>query len=251
MTRNVLAHSAGRRTLVALIVALSTAGCGTGSGGPGGTAPANASGKVGDGQAAAPTVPGVPLTPAERRMREQSQAFQRTVWEGAMLGTGSGLLMAILTGHELAVLSGAPAGGLAGSYVAHKQRQYSNKEDLVNAMIADVRKSNEETQSFITSVREVIAEDQRRLATVQQQVSQGAATAAELASARRRMADNRAVIAQAGQGARERHAMFQGAEREFRAAHPDTNTTPMQQQIEAFNDNIKTLDRLAQGVADA
>jgi hypothetical protein len=249
MKRDFVAHSTGGRAVITLILALSTAGCATGGGGQatGQSALGKPSDKVGSGQAAAQSVPGVPLTPAERRMREQSQAFARTVWEGTMVGSSSGGLMAIVTGNELSSLGGGTAGGaagaLAGSYVARKQRQYSEKEDLLT--------SNEETQSFIASVREVIDEDKRRLASVQQQVRKGAATAAELESTRRRIADNQAVIAQAGKGAREKQAMFQGAEREFRAKHPGTNTAPMQQQIEAFNQNINTLDSLARSVSAA
>ncbi|WP_295391798.1 hypothetical protein [uncultured Thiodictyon sp.] len=188
-------------------------------------------------------------------MREQSRAFDKTVWEGSLVGAGTSGLMAFLTGHELVALAGAgvggAAGGLAGSYVAQKQKRYADKEDLLEAMTADVRQSNEETQSFIASVREVIDEDKRRLAAVQEQVRKGAATQAALESTRRHIADNRAVIAQASKGARERQAMFQGAERQFRTGNPGTNTARMQQQLDAFSQNIKTLDSLAQSVSAA
>ena len=99
-------------------------------------------------------------------MRAQSQAFDKTVWEGALIGGAStSLLMAVLSGQELAMLgggAGAAAGGLAGSYVANKQKQYSNKEDVLNSMTADVRQSNADSRALIASVRAVIDEDKRR-----------------------------------------------------------------------------------------
>jgi hypothetical protein len=197
----------------------------------------------------------VSLTPVERRMREQSQAFQRTVWEGALLGAGTtSLLAAFLTGQEMAMLAGgagATAGGLGGAYIANKQKMYATKEAVLESMTADVRKSNLDTESLIASVREVIAEDRRRLAALQRQVSRSEAAGAALAAERRRIADNRAVMKQASQGAREKLSMFQGAERQYRQSNPGTNTARMQQQLNAFNQSIQSLDGLVQSVSAA
>lgn len=258
MRRFFIAHSLTVPLTIALMVVLSTAGCAT----PGGvdrgttdTATGSSSDSDGNSQAPAQTAAAESLTPAERRMREQSKAFQKTVWEGALIGAGTTGLIALLIGEETAMLAsllgGGAAGGLAGSYVAHKQKQFSNKEDVLNSMIADVRKSNAETQEFIASVREVIAEDQRRLAAVEQQVRKGQATQAELDSTRRRIADNKKVITQAGQGARERQGMFQGAEKIYHRNHPDSDTGGLQRELDAFNNNIKTLEALAKSVSTA
>ena len=196
------------------------------------------------------------LTPAERRMRQQSRAFQRTVWEGALIGAGAGTLYGVIRGERAAdvardALIGGAAGGLAGLYVAHLQQQYASKEDQLAAMTADVQKSNQETQAFIASVREVIAEDQRRLAAVEQQVRTGQATQAQLQATRRQIAANRQVVAQAGKGAREKAAMFAGAERQYSKDHPGADTARMQRELDAFNKNVKTLDGLAQSVSVA
>ena len=250
MKKFTLAPTAADRAAATLLVAFSIVGCATP---PKGEQAAALPG-VGSGgsEAAAPSTAATPLTPAERRLRDQSHAFARTVWEGSLLGVGASGLMAFLTGQELVMLAGGgAAGGLAGSYVAHKQRQYSKQEEVLDAMIADVRKSNEETEALIASVQEVIAEDQRRLAEVQQQVRKGEATQAALDSTRRRIADNRAVIVQAGNGAQEKQAMFQGAERQYREANPGTNTARMQQELNAFSQHIKTLDSLVQRVTAA
>ena len=217
--------------------------------------PASSAASGGEASVSAQGGEAVSLTPVERRLREQSQAFQRTVWEGALLGAGAtSFLTAFLTGQELVMLAGgagATAGGLGGAYIANKQKQYSSKEEVLEAMTADVRKSNEETESLIASVREVIAEDKRRLAALQSQVKRSEATRAALEVERRRIADNRAVMKQASQGAREKLSMFQGAQRQYRKSNPDTNTTRMEQQLNAFNQSIQSLDGLVASVSAA
>ena len=196
------------------------------------------------------------LTPAERRMREQSRAFQKTVWQGALIGAGAGAALGLIRGDDTkgvltkAAIGGA-VGGLAGVYVAHKQRQYSDKEDQLESMIVDVRKSNTETEQLIASARQVIAEDKRRLAAVEQRYRSGKATEAELAQTRQRIADNQAVIAQASTGAREQYQMFQGAEREFRQKNPGTDTATLKRELDNYNQRIETLDGLTETVAVA
>jgi len=196
------------------------------------------------------------LTPAERRMREQSQAFQKTVWQGVLIGAAAGTLWGVVQGDKgtdllQKALIGGAVGGLAGAYIGHKQNQYSSKEDQLDSMIADVRQSNQETEELIASVREVIAEDKRRLADVQKRYKKGQATEAEVASTRKRVADNRQVVAQAGKGAREKYGMFQGAEREFGKQNPGTSTAEMSKELGTFNQQIETLDKLAGSISVA
>ncbi|TVQ89731.1 MAG: hypothetical protein EA400_06985 [Chromatiaceae bacterium] len=194
---------------------------------------------------------GATLTSAERRLRDQGQAFHRTVWEGALIGAGAGALWGVLRGDKAKdvlqkAMIGAAAGGLAGAYLAHVQQRYSKQEDQLEAMIADLREDNTRTEAFIVSVREVIAEDRRRLAAVRARQRQGQATAAELAAAQRRASENRMVIAQASAGAREKQAMYQGAVREFRRTNPGADG--LQQELDAFNRNLRTLDALAESI---
>jgi hypothetical protein len=196
------------------------------------------------------------LTPAERRMREQSRAFQRTVWEGVLIGAGAGTLWGVIQRDDAKdvlkkALIGGAVGGLAGAYIAHKQKQYSSKEDQLDSMITDVRKSNRETEQLIASAREVIAEDKRRLAAVEKRHKAGQATEADLKATRARVSENQAVVAQATKGAREKSTMFEGAERAYREQNPGTNTAPLQSEINAFNQQIETLDGLADTISMA
>jgi hypothetical protein len=248
----------GGRVAIAIIALLTTTKCvSTGDiQGMVGAAPGWISNIPGSNQTTAETTSSASLTPAEQRLREQSHAFQKTVWEGALVGAGAGTVYGVIRGDKGTdllrdVLIGGAVGGLAGAYVAHKQEQYSSKEDQLDSMIADVRKSNQETEELIASVRQVIAEDKKRLAAVEQQVRKGQATQADLDGTRRRIADNQAVITNARTGAREKLAMFRGAEQQFRRDHPGANTGGMQRELDTYNKNLATLDGLAGHVAVA
>lgn len=189
-------------------------------------------------------------------MRDQSRAFQRTVWEGVLIGASAGTIWGLIERDDAKdvltkALIGGAVGGLTGAYIAHLQKQYSTKEDQLDAMIADVRRSNQETEALITSVQQVIAEDRRRLTSVQKRYQTGEATEAELASTRRRIEDNQAVVHQAAKGAREQYGMFQGAEREFREQNPDTDTGNLRRELDAYNQQIDTLDGLADSISVA
>jgi hypothetical protein len=208
------------------------------------------------GSKAAATTLDSSLTPSEQRLRRQSQAFQRTVWEGALIGASAGALLGVLQGKDTQgilqrVLIGGAVGGLAGAYIANKQKQYSNKEDQLDSMIVDVRQSNKETAELIASARQVIDEDKRRLASVQKRYKAGQSSEADLGDARRRVSENKAVVTQATKGAKEKYSMFEGAEREYRQQHPETDTGRMQSELKAYNQQIQTLDGLANTVAAA
>jgi hypothetical protein len=197
-----------------------------------------------------------PLTASERRMREQGRAFDRTVWEGVLIGAGAGTVWGLINRDDASdvakkALIGAAVGGLTGAYIAHVQKKYATQEDQLDAMTTDVRQSNRETDALIASAREVIAEDRRRLASAQRRYGAGQITESELTAARQRAEENKAVIDRAVTGAREQYSMFEGAEREFRRSNPTTDTGELQRELDAYNSQIDTLDGLADSIAVA
>ncbi len=241
--------------IIALATGLLTAGCVT-TGDIQGLATTGLSTLTGSMQPQTPTASSASLTPAEQRLRRQSNAFRKTVWEGVLIGAGAGTLWGVIQGDEakdvlLKAAIGGAVGGLAGAYIASKQKQFSSKEDQLDAMIADVRRSNQETEELIASARQVIAEDKKRLAAVEQRYRKGQASQSEVASMRSRITDNQAVIAQASKGAHEKQTMFQGAERRYRQDNPGTDTGRMQQELAAYSRKLNTLDSLAGSVAVA
>jgi outer membrane lipoprotein SlyB len=201
-------------------------------------------------------VPASELTVAEQRMRRQSEAFQRTVWEGALTGATAGAVFQGWLAHGIkgaasAAGIGGAAGGLSGAYLAKKQREFAEKEDQLESMIGDVQRSNREAEALIATIREVIAEDRARLAAVESRYRAGQAKEAELVAARRRIDANRAVVQSAVRGAREQRAMYAGAEVGYRTANPKANTAALTQQLEAYQQNIDTLGELADTIVAA
>jgi hypothetical protein len=222
----------------------------------GGTVPMVGGGMTLADQDAASGVDDAALSPAERRMRQQSRAFQRTVWEGALIGAGAGALWGALAGDDTkGILTktaiGGAVGGLAGAYVATKQKEFASAEDQLDAMIADVQQSNREAEALIASIRTVVAEDRRRLAAVEQRHRAGQATEAELAATRKRVEANRAVARDAAKGAREQYAMYSNAERSYRAQNPSVGTDGLKRELNSYRQQIETLDDLADSMTVA
>lgn len=132
------------------------------------------------------TDPGRPLTPAELRMRQQTNDFNRTLAEGvavgaltgAAAGAGIGALAggnnrgsAALIGAGIGALVGSLAGYAAGSYYAKKKGKYADQEQLLDSMIADVQADNQKTQALVQDARTVAAADNQKLDKIKRDVA--------------------------------------------------------------------------------
>lgn len=136
------------------------------------------------------------LTPAEQRMREQSSTFDvKTSLQGCAAGAVAGALLGMLSKGDRSnnVMIGAAAGcgvGLAANaYVQTKRNSYQNEEQRMASMIADVRADNARLAGLISSSKEVIAADKRKLAQVDKAYRQKSISASQ---ARRDLAGVRA-----------------------------------------------------------
>ena len=122
--------------------------------------------------------PGRPLTPAELRMRQQSNDFNRTLVEGvavgalggAALGAGIGAAAggnnrgsSAALGALISAAVGTLAGYAAGSYYAEKKGQYADQEQVLDAMIADARADNLKTEALLRDSQTVAAADIQKL----------------------------------------------------------------------------------------
>lgn len=196
------------------------------------------------------------LSPEERALREQARRFDRTVWQGVMIGAVAGGAIGVLAGGDArgaaeGVMVGAAVGAIAGVYVAGMQKRYADKEDQLQAMTADVQTANRETEALIADVRKVIEEDRRRLAAVQAQIGRGQATQAQLIQERGRAAGNRRVVEQALQGGRDRYRVFQSAEGKFRQANPGVATAGLTKALDSYQSRLNALDSLATSMKQA
>ena len=122
--------------------------------------------------------PGRPLTPAEMRMRQQANDFDRTLAEGiavgaiggAAAGAGIGALAggdnrgtSALIGAGIGAVLGSLAGYTAGSYYAKKKGQYTNQEQLLDSMIADARADTQKAEAQFRDSQTIAAVDKRKL----------------------------------------------------------------------------------------
>lgn len=118
----------------------------------------------------------VPLTSAERRMRQESGVFSASNVQGCLTGAiGGALLAALLTdrgkdrrGRNMAIGAAVGCGVGVGvnSYVQTQRTQYRNNEARMRVMIADARRDNEKLARLIGTSKEVMAEDRRRIAAI-------------------------------------------------------------------------------------
>ena len=191
------------------------------------------------------------LSETERRMREQSRRFDKTVWQGMLLGAVAGTVVGVVAGGDTedavgGAIVGASIGAIAGMYVASKQRQYATLEDQIESMTNDIQASNREAERLIESARLVLAEDRRRLSAVNASIHRGQATEKALAQERARAWGNRKVIEKAAQGARDQQLVFQSASQSLTENQaPAAGTPGLERALEAYQHNIEALDEIA------
>lgn len=193
-------------------------------------------------------------TPAEAALRRQAQPFSKTSMQGCVAGAAAGALLGLLVdsmqndgrrnSRRDKVLIGAAGGCAAGMaanvYVQNQRNRYYSNEARLNAMIADVRADNERIAGLIATTRQVIADDQRRIAEVKRQYRDKqislAAARAELA----RVQENRRLLGNTIAGVKERQENWsEVAAIERRAG---ANTTQLDAEIRQLKNKVSVLE---------
>lgn len=132
-------------------------------------------------------------------MRQQAEVYNQTVLEGCAVGIGTGALAGFLAGRSLTSTAvGAGAGAVigcgAGWYIAKLQEGHADKEQQLDAMIADVRADNERVAGLVESAHQVIAKDKAKIDQIDRDLASGKIS---MESARSEMAnvdDNRRYL---------------------------------------------------------
>ncbi|WP_293324134.1 glycine zipper domain-containing protein [Parvibaculum sp.] len=195
------------------------------------------------------------MSPAERTMHERSEAFNRTIWEGAAMGAVGGAIMGILIGRDaksaaIGAAAGALAGGLAGNYLANKQQQYAHKEQQLDAMIADVHTKNVQAKQMVSALEDVVAEDRKRLALANKQYEDGLIKKAEYDREIKDVKDNRAYIDSQIADARKQHKVFKDAGNEFQKANPGTDMKKYDSEVEELGRRIDYMAKVSDEISD-
>ncbi|MCB2100624.1 MAG: hypothetical protein KDE22_07125 [Rhodobacterales bacterium] len=185
-----------------------------------------------------------PMTAQEASLREQNDAFNRTVAEGAMMGALAGALIGGLIagnarGAAIGAGVGALAGGASGYYVAQQQRNYANEESRIDAMVADVRADNERTAQYLSTAQQVIANDRRKLAELNRQYAAKTISLQEGQAKLSRVKDNQKVMRETLTGLRKKRDEYVYAANQSRNK---TNTRQMDREIALMEHNISTLE---------
>lgn len=196
------------------------------------------------------------LTQSEEQLREQGRKFDKTVWQGALIGAVAGTLIGAVAGGDAkdavgGAIIGGSIGALAGMYVANKQKLYASAEDQLDSMISDVRASNRDTEVLIADANTVLAEDRRRLAAIQARHHRGQATEEELTQERARVWGNRKVVEKAALGASDQYRMFEGAKSDFEKKNPGSSAQSLDRELGAYRRNLEVLNNIAASMAKA
>ena len=121
-----------------------------------------------------------------------AQFFSQSGLQACALGGGAGALICALSDANnktacmlTAAVIGCGVGMGANYYLDQRRSQYANTEQRLDATIADVRKDNQQLQQLTQTARNVMADDQRKLAQIQRDM---ASNRLQLAQARQELA---------------------------------------------------------------
>lgn len=191
-------------------------------------------------------------TTAERQLNQQVSLFSKSNLQAcATVGlglAGAELLRATLTGDKvrgerlaIAGVIGCGVGVGVNSYVQTQRQRYSSNEARLNAMIADVRKDNQKLAALIASAEQVIADDKRRIAMLEQANRTQAVSVAEARAELDRVRANRDQVAAALEAAQERESDWSEISREERQV--GANTRALDAEIERMEGKVAQLER--------
>ncbi|HIP23401.1 MAG TPA: hypothetical protein EYG79_07410 [Rhodobacteraceae bacterium] len=151
------------------------------------------------------------LSAEEAELQRRSNALQKTIIEGAATGAAAGAALSLANGGNnfwRNVLVGAAVGGLAGSYVASLQRNFSDRESQLKQARSDIKATNTDVAATLSIMRTVqrreIAEVNQLRAALAAGRTDSASLAARISVAEANLADMEGAI----DGAENRAAEF-------------------------------------------
>jgi uncharacterized protein YcfJ len=197
----------------------------------------------------------VVLTPAELRLREEKKRFDSTmiggVLQGAMVGAAVGALATLFAGgNSKDAVKGAAIGAVAGGAIGgvdgyHKAKLQQAKMDEVAAIqsaTADVHADSAKLQALLDTSTAVVNEGTQRLAVLSADVSAKQKSVAEADAARKREAENLALMRDALTNAQKTRDTYAKASDSFRANQPD-RSRELDSEIAKMTQNVAVLER--------
>ncbi|MDI2090196.1 hypothetical protein [Commensalibacter oyaizuii] len=117
----------------------------------------------------------VNLTPEQNRQQQRDAQYNRTLGEGALLGTALGALAGGLAGGKkgllIGSLSGAALGTGVGALTANRTQNQQIGEDQLNQQIAAAHQINMAAQADAQNAAQQVNNAQQQLATLNQKIA--------------------------------------------------------------------------------
>ncbi|HYQ91804.1 MAG TPA: hypothetical protein VES89_06940 [Candidatus Competibacteraceae bacterium] len=200
------------------------------------------------------------LSPVQRQLRTRADALSTPVWKTATfwqataLGTIAGAVIAGAQHEDTeGIIKSAAVGGsigaLVGAYIASKQQEYASHEAMLDSMIADVRLKNQQSEAFIESMKQVIAEDQTRLDQLEQQYKENRIIQGDLKRQQGIVEADRKKIKEAIQKAQEQLEVFARARMDYRDKNSGVTTTGLDQEIDSFQKKITVMNGIVKALS--
>jgi hypothetical protein len=129
-------------------------------------------------QLASLSEPERPLSPAEQKLKDQAADYNRTVFEGMLVGAVGGAALGAgvgavavsdnrtagaLTGALIGAVGGAVLGATGGYYYANLKQQYADQEQRLDALLVDLRAENQKMEGIVATVRAIVGENRAKL----------------------------------------------------------------------------------------
>ena len=190
------------------------------------------------------------LTPAQQQLRERADTFNQTVWEGAAIGAAAAATITFFTSNDddrvrntvIATVAGGTAGAIAGDYIAGKQEDYADREDVLDSMIVDVRQKNVESEQLIDAMQAVLDEDNRKLESLRAQLDAGEITRADYQGDIARIDADRVEMQVAVDSAGEQLGTFKSARDLYQKENADVDTAQLNNEIATLQGRIATMN---------
>jgi hypothetical protein len=187
-----------------------------------------------------------PGTP-EETLALQSRALQRTVLEGAVLGTAAGAAGNRVWGYAtpIGIVGGGTVGTVTGTYLGYLQNRYATNEERLERIRYDMELTNQETAETVATMQTVLAQQRAQLAAARAAAPTPAASdvAREVAEAQ----ENLANMQLATRGAENRR-------QEFLATAPlqlvGGQTTGVDSQVAELESRIASMRAIADTLAE-
>jgi outer membrane murein-binding lipoprotein Lpp len=202
------------------------------------------------------------LTPAEKQLREDGEAYNRVVLGGAAVGAAAGAAVGALSclfadskdrgrcALQRGVIGGA-VGGIAGAidgyYTAKKQQAAQQKVREIDLVTRDVRNDNTRLVAFIHSSDTVLAESRSKLAQVNRDVSASKMSVQQARAEQARIEQNRDLMQQTLENTKKSRDVYQqtSAKMPTTAASKrdlDAEIRKLNQEIAALEKNVVAMN---------